>query len=82
MRSATSDEARRYCNQDDGSRKIADDGYGVYFDLPEEHSFFIKSPPEYRRLAFLCQRLINGFYGGNFLELLYGFACGTWGPTT
>jgi hypothetical protein len=65
MRSATSDEARRYCNQDDGTRKVADDG-GVYFDLPQEHSFFIKSPSEYRMLAFLCQRLINGVYGGNF----------------
>ncbi len=66
MRSATSDEARRYCNQDDGPRKMASDGCSVFFDVPEEHSFFLKSPADYRTLAFLCQRLVNGVYGGNF----------------
>ena len=65
MRSASSDEARLYCNQDEGARKT-DDACSVYFDVPEEHSFFIKSPAEYRRLAFLCQRLIDGVYGDNF----------------
>lgn len=66
MRSAIDDEARRYCNQGDGARKIADDGYSIYFDVPEEHTFFIKSPSDYRRIAFLCQLLIAGIHDGNF----------------
>jgi hypothetical protein len=65
MRSATDLEARRYCSQEEGTRRIAEDG-SVYFESPEEHCFFIKSPSEYRRLAYLCQHLIGSIRGGNY----------------
>jgi hypothetical protein len=66
MRSATIDEARRYCNQEDGPRKVAADSYSVYYDLPQEHAFFIELPTDYRGLALLCHKVVGAIYGGHF----------------
>ena len=65
MRSATVLEARTYCDQEEGARKVADDG-SIYFEAHDEHCFIIQSPSEYRRLGYLCQHLVSWIYGGQF----------------
>jgi hypothetical protein len=54
MRSATDLEARTYCNQEDGVRKVTDDD-SIYFESSNEHCFIIQSPSEYRRLGYLSR---------------------------
>lgn len=65
MRSATDLEARTYCNQEEGVRKVAEDD-SIYFESSDEHCFFIQSPSEYRRLGYLCQHLVSWVRGGQF----------------
>jgi hypothetical protein len=65
MRSATVLEARTYCDQEEGARKVADDG-SIYFESHAEHCFFIQTPSEYRRLGYLCQHLVAWLYVGQF----------------
>ena len=76
MRSATVLEARTYCDQEEGARKVADDD-SIYFESHDEHCFFIQSPSEYRRLGYLCQHLVSWFTAVNFRAGLYGSEGGT-----
>jgi hypothetical protein len=59
-------EARTYCNQEDGVRKVTDDD-SIYFESSNEHCFIIQSPSEYRRLGYLCQHLVSSIRGGEFV---------------
>lgn len=68
MKSLTVEEARNYCTQS-GTFLSINDSNSLYYDTPEEHSFSIKHPPEYRRMLALTYELLtfsspDSFYGG------------------
>jgi hypothetical protein len=78
MESMTMEEAREYCTQPWACLAVDEDGF-LYYDAPEEHSFFIKHPPEHRRIVALTYDMltvspINCFDAG--LIWLYGWHLG------
>jgi hypothetical protein len=79
MKSLTIDEARQYCNQPYLCLAVDEHDF-LYYDVSEEHRFFINPPPEHRRIVKLTYDLltvspINCFDGG--LIWLYGWQLGT-----
>jgi tetratricopeptide (TPR) repeat protein len=78
MKSMTAEEARQYCTQPSVGLAVDEHDF-LYYEAPEEHSFFIKHPPEHRRIVALTYDILtvtplNNFYGG--LIWLYGWHLG------
>ena len=79
MKSMTVEEARQYCTQPSAGLSVDEHDF-LYYDVPEEHGFFINHPLEHRKIVSLTYDLltaspINCFDGG--IIWVYGWHLGT-----
>jgi hypothetical protein len=72
MKSMTAEEARSFCTQESTSLAV-DEHNSLYYDSPEEYSFFVKHPPGYRGVLALTHDILTlgppGLFEGGLVWL-------------